>query len=222
MPLSSLRSDLGWPPQCCVPAFLGTAITILAETPDALQREEVRRDLAIAIGVVVGPEDANPWGLRVSRRPDDWGVGVRDIEGSLHSLESVLGCHQELTLEVIRFDIIPFRLYEDAVVELSGRGGVIGISFDYLALTGKQQLTSARTQQSARHLARLTPSAADGKKEPNIQSPEFRTDYTGDLWVFDDSGEMGDSESLVDWQFLVKACWAVGGGLWHVYAPQGT
>jgi hypothetical protein len=205
-----------WPPQCCVPAFLGTAVATLTGTLELLGKERIRRDLAVAVGVVVSPEDANPWDLRVSQRPEDWGVKVRNIRGSLEPIESVLGCRRGFILEIIDLDTIPFRLYEDAVIELSRSGSVVGISFDYPELTGRVT-SSATGARPGRHVARLSPAgAADEGKEPNILSPEFKFDFAGNLWLFDDSGEMGDSDCLVNWARLVRACWAVDGGLWTV------
>ena len=209
-----------WPPQCCVPAFLGTAVGFLTGTLDALLSEDIRRDLATAVGVVVGPEDANPWGLRVSHRAEEWGVKARNIEGSLDSVESVLGCHRGLTLEVVSFDTIPFQLYEDAVIDIVSHKAIIGISFDYPELTAKVT-APASGRYPGRHVARLSPLIGDeGKKKPNIQSPDFKFDYSGDLWLFDDSGEMGDSDSFVSWPRLVRACRAAGGGLWNVHATD--
>ena len=212
--LSIVPSKFAWPPQCCVPAFLGTAVAMLTGTLDLLDEEHIRRNLAIASGVVVGPEDANPWGLRVSQNEGDWGVKARNIQGSLEPIESVLGCRRGLVLEIVNFDTIAFRLYEDAVIELSSVGAVVGISFDYPELTGKTT-SLAGDSRPGRHVARLSPVASDQNK-PNILSPEFKSDYSGDLWLFDDSGEMSDSDCLVSWPHLVRACWAVDGGLWIV------
>jgi hypothetical protein len=194
---------------------LGSAVAALAENLDVLRREDIRRDLAVAVGVVVGPTDANPWGLPVSNDAEKWGVKVENIKGSLEPVESVLGCHRGFTLEVINFDSIPFQLYEDAVIDLSHRRVIVGISFDYPELRGAAAVPKSETHPG-RHVARLTPSPGDEKKEPNIHSLDFKSDYTGDIWLFDDSGEMDDSDSLVSWPRLVRACWAVGGGLWSV------
>jgi hypothetical protein len=213
--LSTTPPRVTWPPQCCVPAFLGSAVAALTGNLDVLRREDIRRDLAVAVGVVVGPKDANPWGLPVSNDPEKWGVKAENIKGSLEPVGSVLGCHRTFTLEVINFDSIPFQLYEDTVIELSRGRVIVGISFDYAELRGTETFPRGGTRPG-RHVARLTPLAGDEEKKPNIHSLDFKFDYTGGLWLFDDSGEMNDSDSIVSWPRLVRACWAVGGGLWNV------
>jgi hypothetical protein len=182
---------------------------------DILREEDIRHDLAVAVGVTVGPNDANPWGLPVSNDADEWGVKTEDIKGGLGPIESVLGCRRSFTLEVANFDTIPFQLYEDAVIELSQRMVIVGISFDYAKLKEAAKFSKSETHPG-RHVARLTPSIDDEGKKPNIRSPDFKFDYSGDLWLFDDSGEMDNSDSFVSWPRLVRACRAVGGGLWSV------
>lgn len=187
---------------------------MLVETPDLLSKEEVRRDLAVAAGVVVGPRDANPWDLRVSCRSDDWGVRTRNIQGSVERVGSVLGC-QDLVLEIINFDTIAFRLYEDTVIELARTGAVVGISFDYPELTGREKSIEGGTRPG-RHVVRLSPSVIEKNRTPNILSPEFKFDYAESLWIFDDTGEMRGSECFVSWPRLIRAGWEAGGGLWAV------
>jgi hypothetical protein len=187
---------------------------MLTGTVELLEKESIRRELAVAAGVVVGPADANPWDLRVSRREDDWGVKARNIQGDLGSIELVLGCRSGLYLEVTNFNEVPFRLFEDALIEASNAGAVIGISFGYPELTGKSA-PLASDACPGRHVARLTPAATD-QKAPTVLSPEFKFDYSGDLWLFDDSGEMDDSDCHVNWPGLVRASWEVDGGLWKV------
>jgi hypothetical protein len=167
----------------------------------------------VAAGVVVGPRDANPWDLRVSCRSDDWGVRKRDIQGSVERVGSVLGC-QDLALEIVNFDEVPFRMYEDAVIDLARSGAVVGISFGYPELTGRRK--SEGEGRPGRHVVRLSPSEAEENKTPHILSPEFKFDYAESLWIFDDSGEMRDSDCFVSWPRLTRAGWESGGGLWAV------
>lgn len=207
--------EVTWPPQCCVAAFLGHAVAALVGDFDALRRETTRRDLAIALGVTVGPSDPNPWGLPVADDEEKWGVNVEDIEGRLEPVELVLGCGRGFNLEVIGLNTIPFQLFEDAVIGLSGPDVVLGISFDYAELSG----VAASLRPDAlpgRHVVRLTPLVGDETKEPTIQSASFRFDYGGDIWLFDDSGKMRNSESLVSWPSLIRASRAIDGGLWSV------
>ena len=217
--MAARTSRTAWPPQCCVPAFLGTAAAALAGSLDALAGEETRRDLAVALGVAVSPADANPWGLRVSARENEWGVKVRDIEGRLESVEKALGCSFELHLEVTGFDTVAFRMYEDAIADLVDRGAVVGVSFDYEELVGRRTVQDGETQPG-RHLARVTPFGEERDHEPNVLSRDFGFDYSGDLWLFDDSGEMGESDCFVSWPRLIRACWAVDGGLWAVHRVE--
>jgi len=68
----------------------------------------------------------------------------------------------------------------------------------------------------ADHVVRLTPIGDESEEQPNILSPEFQLDYSSRLRVFDDSGEIEKSESLVDWQALVRACRRIDGALWII------
>jgi hypothetical protein len=188
---------------------------MLTGTVSLLCREDTRRDLAAATGVVVGPEDANPWGLPVSGHKEDWGVRVGRARGSLGPISTILGRGSEFILEIVELNTISYRMYEDSVIELSRAGGIVGISFDYPELTGRavSEMNGARP---GRHVARLSPAPDEMEQEPHILSSYFKFDYSGQLHLFDDSGEMGDSGCLVSWARLVEASWAVDGGFWSV------
>ncbi len=144
-----------WPPHCCVPAFLGCAVARLAGDSGALKDKEIRRKLATAVRVTVGPTDANPWALQVSSDVKEWGVTPEAAKMRLELVESVLGVEHNLVLDFVKFNMVPFEFYEDEVTQFSRRGAVVGISFDYRELV---RLSADGTEfHLTRHVARLTP-----------------------------------------------------------------
>ena len=169
------------------------------------------------MGVTVGPTDANPWDLQVSSDVEEWGVTPEAAKMRLELVESVLGAEHNLVLDFVKFNMVPFELYEDEVTQFCRGDAVVGISFDYQRLVS---LSAERTEfHLTRHVARLTPYLGEEDRVPNIRSPEFVFDYSGDIWLFDDSGEMGNPGSVVNWRHLVSASRMVDGGLWVVRRP---
>lgn len=209
-------SEGAWPPQCCVPAFLLRAVQALSAAAGAADSDEVRRRVAELLGVVLSPEDDNPWSLPTSDDPADWGVTPRRATAAFASLPALLGA--DLTLEIVKTNEIPFGLYEDAVLELSRGTIVIGVGFDYAFL--QERLGRPRPRRRAHHVARLTPLDGDRLIGPTIQAPEFGFDYRGDIQLFDDSGELAADDLLIPWQALVHATRVIDGAFWAVGRPS--
>ena len=210
LPLSSVQ----WPPYCCVPAFLCRSVISLMGDPDILLTDDVCKDIAVAVGVVVGPHTPNPWGLRVSISREDWGVGSDRIPSGLELVGAILGCSKKLVFETVPLNTIAFQLYEDCITEISRPGAVVGISFDYAAL--RVGPTADSTGDLTRHVVRLTPLVGDEGKEPNILSQAFGFEYAGRLWIFDDAGELRGSEAFLSWRALTRASRTGKGGFWIV------
>lgn len=209
-----------WPENCCVPAFLGTAVGILSGNLGLLDDEQVRRRLARVTGVTVGPHDPNPWGLPVAHNVEDLGVNPQSISGPLGSIEAAMMIGQNFRLEITPLNTIPFQLYEDALLDMYHAGAVVGISFDYAELAHFQGrvLSSANTFSHARHVVRLTPHGDSEFDSSTVASRDFRADYPGSLCVFDDSGEMGSPGVSVNWLHLTRASSLVEGGYWSVWS----
>ncbi|MFL5912006.1 MAG: hypothetical protein ACJ768_15715, partial [Gaiellaceae bacterium] len=176
--------------------------------------DRFRRTVADLMHVTLGPDDPNPWGLPTSIRRSDWGVSSETAQATLPSVVAFATPEIDVILEVVHLNEIPFDMYEDAASDLVSRGAVVGMSFDYAQV--HHGSPERRPTRRAYHLARLTPLGAELERQPNILSPEFRFDYEGRLWVFDDSLEMSPDESLVDWPQLVRASRQIDGSFWGV------
>lgn len=214
---ASLRADDErlWPAQCCVPAFLYAAVSSLAQR--VLPEGPVtRRALARLMGVTLSPDDANPWGLPTSSLPSDWGVSPAQALEVFPAVAALLGAQADLVLGIRPMDEIPFRLYEDELLELGAKNAVVAVSFDHAAL--RSRMGRSQPRDRAHHVARLTPMPRDSDREPTIFSPAFGLDYEGPVWLFDDSGELSSGDALVDWASLVLASRTAGGGFWTVHS----
>jgi hypothetical protein len=205
-----------WPPQCCVPAFLGSSVAAFYDRLDILGQEETRRRLAEITNVVLAPADDNPWNLPVSPNDSDWGVTRRKAAASFTSVQQFIGRRAELTLDFVDANTIAYEMYEDAVAEFMQGPAIVGIAFDFYPLSVSNSHSKAIHPSKADHVVRLTPLGDERDHQPNILSDEFQFDYSGDLHVFDDSGEMMGKQSLVNWRSLMRACRDIDGSFWVI------
>jgi hypothetical protein len=197
-----------------VPAFLEASIAALAPEEVPGRDDEVRRDIATILGVSLAPEDDNPWGLPTSEDPHAWGVSASTASDRFLQVCERLAPASRFSLKLTSLNEIPFELYENVVLDHRGQHTVLGISFDHAIL----QFEMGREQPSrrAQHVARLSPIGDERKRQPNVLSAEFKFDYSGLLWLFDDSGELIGDAALNRWRALVQASYAIGGGFWIV------
>lgn len=206
--------DRPWPPQCCVPAFLGVATAALAPVAASVDDAGIRRRLAEITGTTLAPNDANPWDLPTSEEPTNWGVSAGSALAAFERVREFLAPCSELRFEIRALNEIPFGLFEDAIIDLAGDDAVIGISFDHADL--QSQMGRPLPSRRAHHVVRLTPFGHERSREPNVLSPSFRFDYDGPLAVFDDSGELDGNDARVDWRALIHASGSAHGGFWIV------
>jgi len=112
-----------WPPQCCVPAFLGSAVATLYERIAALETEEVRRRVAEISQVVLAPTDRNPWSLPTSANVSEFGVTRRKARNSFASIQTLLAGRTDLSLDIVSLNTIADGMYEDAIADFSRESG---------------------------------------------------------------------------------------------------
>ncbi|HUZ26302.1 MAG TPA: hypothetical protein VMV07_21315 [Streptosporangiaceae bacterium] len=208
-----------WPPQCCVPAFLGSAVAAFYDCPDIIDNEEVRRKIAKITRVVLSPSDENPWSLPTSATYAEWGVTRQKARSSFTSIQKFLTGRSDLTLDFVELNKVVYGMYEDAIADFVREQAIVGIDFDFFYLAQFCQVDWTESVAKADHVVRLTPLGDEVEEAPNILSAEFRLDYSSRLHVFDDSSEIGKSESLVDWQALVRASRIIDGSFWIIRRP---
>jgi hypothetical protein len=217
-PDSGARSAGGrdrlWPSQCCVPAFLAASIAALApeEVPEI--DDQTRRDLATILGVTLAPEDPNPWDLPTSEDSREWGVSASVASDRFPQVCERLAPALTFSLELRSLNQIPFELYESVVLDYRGLPAILGVSFDHAIL--QTEMGREEPARRAWHIARLSPIGDEWESRPNALSAEFKFDYSGLLWLFDDSEELVGDEALSRWRALVRASYAIGGGFWIV------
>jgi hypothetical protein len=202
-----------WAAHSCVPAFLEAAIAEVVPTSGRLPVDCAA--LARAAGVVLPPDTSNPWGLPTSDDPSRLGVTPADAKTRFPAVCDLI-CGDpavEVELDIVPLNTIAFELYEDEIVEQQARGGVVGLSVDYVELHGPGD---GREAVSARHVVRLTPTRRDIPAAPTVASAEFGFDYRGAINVFDDSGETRPDLTILPWRRLIAASRAGDGALWVV------
>lgn len=199
-----------WPPYCCVPAFFERAVLALGAVhhPDLSLRAEVAR----ACNVSVPPGDDNPFGLRVSDHPDEWGATPADAKTAFAGVQGILGATRELTLTLTRLDEIPFQMYEEVILDHASDDAVIGLGFDFREIAKPAE---DHTDGACPHLVRMTPLGNEASAVPNVRSATFRPDYQGEVHVFDDSGEI-PAFMAFSWLSLLRASRMGGGAFWIV------
>lgn len=182
--------------------------------------DEVRRDLAIALGVTMAPEDPNPWELPTSEDPREWGVSATSAFEGFPRVCERLAAGSAFSFEVMPLNEIPFEGYENVVLDHRGQQAVLGISFDHAIL--QAQMGRDKPRRRAHHVVRLSPTGGEQEQQPNVFSSGFKFDYSGELWLFDDSEELAGEEALVRWRALVRAAYDIGGGFWIVRRDDGS
>jgi hypothetical protein len=214
--MDEMEAQVPWPENCCVPAFLESAISVLANGHRNIYETKIRRHMAQLIGVTLAPDQPNPWGLRTSNYIAEQGVSVKAAKASVPGLIKLLGANADISLDVIPLNTIAFEMYEDVVLELNEEAAIVGIAFDFRELARFSSNSWPVPVRRAHHVVRLTPLEEESQRQPNIQSKDFRFDYSGSIWVFDDSLAMRVEESLVPWQDLMRACRSIDGAFWAV------
>jgi hypothetical protein len=205
-----------WPPQCCVPAFLGNAVAALYDCLDILDNDEARRRVAEISQVVLSPSDENPWSLPTSAECSQRGVTRQKARNNFASIQKFLVGRTDLALDFIDLNTVVYGMYEDAIACFIREEAIVGIGFDFLCLTQSEGAYGDEPSAKGDHVVRLTPLGDESGEQPNILSAEFQFDYSSRLHVFDDSSEIGKSESLVDWQALIRACRCIDGSFWLI------
>ncbi|MEA3015342.1 MAG: hypothetical protein QOI38_64 [Sphingomonadales bacterium] len=173
-----------WPPHCCVPAYVHAALAgfgVSVETPSVLPS---------LLGVHVGPNDENPLGLPVTSDDSVRGMTASGASKAVPELLKALG--SPLSFRHVRFNEIPFALYEDilrAALEsrVASAAGVKWSAFD-----------RSPGASDALHLLRVT--SFDG----------------GMVSLFDDSRECEPPEMKRPWQELESAVLAAADGFWFI------
>ncbi len=211
-----------WQQQCCVPAFLATAIAHHYGNFEFLALDKNRAACAQALGTVAAAHEQNPWNLPVSSQPHEWGVSFSRAIERFDSLQQLMAQRGNLALRIIPINEVGFEQYEAEARNLLKQQAVVGIGFDYERLA-RQQATWRQPSQRAHHLCRLTPFTPKEKMSPTIASPEFGFDYAGQVRLFDDSGELDDN-SQVEWRNLIGAARSADGAFWAVMpvSPRST
>jgi hypothetical protein len=130
-----------WPPECCVPAFLNSAMVVkhvALGVPDVLPSK---------LGVRVRPDQDNPLGLAIANHRYPPGIRATDADREINRFFAEL----ELPL---RFRRIPFLqitlgLWEDVLDAALAKSVVVGLGTDF------EVLMQRATPRSAQHLLRV-------------------------------------------------------------------
>jgi hypothetical protein len=121
---------------------------------------------------------------------------------------------QTFHLESTPLNQIPFELYENLVLDRQSSQAILGMGFDHAIL--QSEMGRQTPSRRAHHISRLSPIGSERDRKPNVLSGEFKFDYSGMLWLFDDSGELTGEDALVRWRALVRAAYEIGSGFWIV------
>lgn len=173
-------SDMNWPPHCCVPAYVVAALSAFGF--------KVRDNAAVAreLGILVGPDDLNPWQLPVTALPDARGIAPADAIARIPAL--IRRYHSSLSFRHLRFSHIPCEMYREVFIDARSRC-CVGVGFSYSRLiTG---------DANCRHVTRLEPG-----------------DTENQAFIVDDSAK-GESHS-VSWDSLEAAVRAANDGFWII------
>lgn len=117
-----------WPPDCCVAAFVATALKLLGYPKIDYMR------FAHELGIRVGPDCNNPWGLPVASNQELRGVSPFAAERILPIL--LAGFGNNLFFRHIRFSYVTLGLFNELLNEALNKGGIVGIGFNYARLKG--------------------------------------------------------------------------------------
>jgi hypothetical protein len=199
-----------------VPAFLGTAVAVLSDRAHYLGDEDIRCALTRVLEVCLAPTDPNPWDLPVSSNESDWGVTQRVAVERFPSIIELLDGRQDLILKAISIYDFLFHKSEAWLPKIINQNTIVGIAFDYSLVVKPVPGTAVSAGSWAYHIARLTPIGTEKALQHNIAFERFAPGYSGDLEIFDDSGEIVPRRSVVSWPTLINACRYVNGSLWIV------
>lgn len=125
-----------WPPECCVPAFLHSALLVKGieiEVPDALPS---------LLGVRVRPDQLNPLDLAIADNEHPAGIRASDAEREINRLFVEL--QLPLFFRRVPFLEVELGLWEDTLAEALSRGVVVGLGLDFSVLTRRPAVRSAQ------------------------------------------------------------------------------
>lgn len=126
--MTALAAPLRWPPQCCVPAFVQSALRelgVACPTGPALAR---------ILGVRVERDQANPFDLPLATRSDPAGVRAADAEKDINLLCWRLGA--PVHFRHVPFLTIACEAWEEVLREADDAGAIVGVGVDYRRLSG--------------------------------------------------------------------------------------
>lgn len=175
------RISSRWPPQCCVPAFVDAALRQLGVVPPE------RTELAKQIGVQVGPNEGNPFGLDTAESNRERGVTVEVATLTINRLLEKMRC--DLAFRHIRLHEIALDGGISVLQEALGRQLAVGVGVDY-------QRISRGPSPETRHVLRVL-----GLAEQRVT-------------VVDDSGEDSRGTFELPWDELEMAIRAAADGFW--------
>lgn len=137
----SVLPSRSWPPECCVPAFIYSALMVKGiniEVPEALPS---------LLGVRVHPDQLNPLHLAFADNKNPAGIRAADAEREINRLFDEL--RLPLFFRHVPFLEVSLGLWEDALDEALLRGVVVGVGLDFSILTKRS------APRSAQHVMRV-------------------------------------------------------------------
>jgi hypothetical protein len=171
-----------WPPCCCVAAFVSAAFKQL-RIPTAPKRE-----LAIDLKTMVGPNDANPWRLPVTSEKNRRGVLLQDADETIRRLLQSHDSHFDFAH--VPLSIIPLPLFDEVAQRAIDEGCVVGIGFARdMIIGGNGQLL---------HVARIV--------ELNWR----------EALLVDDALPGSEQEQRIGWDSIERACRKIDDGFWLI------
>ena len=134
-------TQIKWPPQCCVPAFVHRSIQLVGVEPPRPEQ------LAFAFNVKVDSLDPNPWNLPVSSSREDRGVVLQRATQIIPSILSDIAPH--IQFRHIPFNTIALELYKEVLSEALGRALPVGVGVD------PHVLSIPNAEAENRHILRI-------------------------------------------------------------------
>lgn len=171
-----------WPACCCVAAFVEVALQQLGYWPID------RASIAHKLGIRVGPDDDNPWGLPIELNAYLRGLPVREAEKSIPSVLREFST--DLDFKHIPFNKIILGLHIELFGQATKQNCIVGVGFN--------RARFINTSKVLCHVVRIAPS-----KNPEI------------VLMIDDSIGSPNPEQI-RWSDLEPAVADIKDGFWII------
>lgn len=130
-----------WPPECCVPAFLYSALWLRGVEYDKPER------LPQILGVKVRKDQANPLNLEIAATHEPTGVASKAVESQIN--EFLKEAKSGFVFRRMPFSTIIFGMWYEYLIAAQRTEIIVGVGVDYKTITG------AVSSDVAQHVFRI-------------------------------------------------------------------